>query len=100
MAFGVHAIKGVAYHPLLVDDEGGTGHPFPHDAIHFPVGQHPVGPAGNTFLIRQQTHADAMLVPEHAMADAVVPGNAKYHRVQAGEIHLQVAELDRFSGTA
>ncbi len=100
MALRNDAMKGVADHPLRVNDESGAVHAFALHAIHFAGNQDIVGLAGDAFLVGQEPHGDAVFVAEGAVADAIVAGDAEHHATEAGKALLQVAELDRFGGAA
>lgn len=96
MPLGGDAVEGVADDAAGVDDEGGTAHALALHPIHLAGDQHFISAAGKAFLVRQQAHGDAVLVPESAMTDAIVPGNPQHGATPLGEIRFQIAELQRF----
>ena len=100
MALGDHAVLHMAQHAFAIDDESRTHDAHAAHAILFLFLPHAVFFADLAVHIGQEIHRQTVLVAEGGMADAVVLADADDGRIQLGEFVLEIAEFDRFDGTA
>ena len=95
-----HAVERVLEQACAIDDEGGADDAGALAAFRFLFLEHAVELADFAVGVREQLHAQAVLVAERAVRHAVIHADAEDDRVETRELVLELAEVDRLHRAA